>query len=97
MKCIYLSLRSIAVMLIAMTLTATAAKKQLPDDIARMLTSYNVKWDTPSRSGSMESPEYRAKDVTIPDQNNLRPRKKLGLSNPKSEFFKKITNFALAS
>ncbi len=55
MKCIYLSLRSIAVMLIAMTLTATAAKKQLPDDIARMLTSYNVKWDTPSRSGSMES------------------------------------------
>lgn len=55
MKCIYLSLRFIAVMLIAMTLTATAAKKQLPDDIARMLTSYNVKWDTPSRSGSMES------------------------------------------
>jgi len=28
---------------------------------------------------------------------NLRPRKKLGFSNPKSEFFKQIANFALAS
>ena len=64
MKCIYLSLRSIAVMLIAMTLTATAAKKQLPDDIARMLTSYNVKWDTPSRSGSMESMPIGNRDIT---------------------------------
>ena len=28
---------------------------------------------------------------------NLRPRKKLGFSNPKTEFFKQIANFALAS
>ena len=28
---------------------------------------------------------------------NLRPRKKLGFSNPKNEFFKQIANFALAS
>ena len=28
---------------------------------------------------------------------NLRPRKKLNFSNPKSEFFKQIANFALAS
>lgn len=28
---------------------------------------------------------------------NLRPRKKLGFSNPKAEFFKQIANFALAS
>ncbi len=28
---------------------------------------------------------------------NLRPRKKLGFSNPKTEFFNKIANFALAS
>ena len=28
---------------------------------------------------------------------NLRPRKKLGFSNPKIEFFKQIANFALGS
>ena len=28
---------------------------------------------------------------------NLRPRKKLSFSNPKTEFFKQIANFALAS
>ena len=64
MKCIYFSLRCIGLMLLMLASTAGAAKRQLPGDIVRMLSSYNVIWDTPSRSGSLESMPVGNGDIT---------------------------------
>lgn len=41
-----------------------AAHKELPDDISKKLSSYNVTWDTPSTSGSMGSMPIGNGDIT---------------------------------
>ena len=49
----------------------------------------------PKKSNFNNIPDQYVKNVA--KKQNLRPRKKLGFSNPKTEFFKQIANFALAS
>lgn len=49
----------------------------------------------PKKSNFNEFSDLYIKNVA--KKLNLRPRKKLGFSNPKTEFFKQIANFALAS
>ncbi len=49
----------------------------------------------PQKSNFNNIPGQYVKNVA--KKLNLRPRKKLGFSNPKTEFFKQIANFALAS
>ena len=49
----------------------------------------------PKKSNFNNIPDQYVKNVA--KRLNLRPRKKLGFSNPKTEFFKQIANFALAS
>lgn len=49
----------------------------------------------PKKSNFNEITDNYIKNVT--KKHNLRPRNKLGFSNPKTEFFKQIANFALAS
>ena len=49
----------------------------------------------PKKSNFNNIPNQYVKNVA--KKLNLRPRKKLGFSNPKTEFFKQIANFALAS
>ena len=49
----------------------------------------------PKKSNFNNIPDQYVKNVA--KKLNLRPRKKLGFSNPKTEFFKQIANFALAS
>ena len=49
----------------------------------------------PKKSNFNNIPDQYVKNVA--KKLNLRPRKKLGFSTPKTEFFKQIANFALAS
>lgn len=51
-------------MLLSATLPAFASKPQLPADVASRLDSYNVTFDTPSSTGSLESMPIGNGDIT---------------------------------
>jgi len=65
-------------------------QKGAVENINKLIRQY-----IPKKSNFNEFSDLYIKNVA--KKLNLRPRKKLGFSNPKTEFFKQIANFALAS
>ena len=65
-------------------------QKEAVENVNKLIRQY-----IPKKSNFNDFSDNYIKNVA--KKLNLRPRKKLGFSNPKTEFFKQIANFALAS
>lgn len=65
-------------------------QKRVVENVNKLIRQY-----VPKKSNFNDFSDFYIKNMA--KKLNLRPRKKLGFSNPKTEFFKQIANFALAS